>query len=336
MLPNTKAAPSPAPVSTAAQHGKKLVIPDELEAYFNREIKGQEVITKTLARAVARSENGFSKQGRPMGGFLFLGPTGVGKTEITLALARFLYKENPEERVGRFDMAEYQRQESLDRLLGGKLGEQGLLGNAIDYIGGLGGGILLFDEIEKANSNLVTVFLGALDAARISMSNGETKDLSRFYMVMTSNLGSADAMRMENTPYASMRRHVMHQAETFFRPEVLARFTEALVFNRLTYETQLAVCRKFLDKEIAHVQRQIGRSVRVREEVFAYLVKRGYSRMLGARPMRSCIEKEIQNCVINWQLEQGHTVQGVVSGNRPLEIRVSDQDDNLTMVEITR
>jgi ATP-dependent Clp protease ATP-binding subunit ClpB len=224
----------------------------------------------------------------------------------------------------------------LDRLLGGKLGEQGLLGTAIDYIGGMGGGILLFDEIEKANNNLVTVFLGALDAARISMANGETKDLSSFYMIMTSNLGSADAMRMENTPYASMRRHVMHQAETFFRPEVLARFTEALVFNRLTYETQLAVCQKFLDKEIKHVQKVVGRPVRVREDVFAFLVKRGYSRMLGARPMRSTIEKEIQNCVINWQIAQGHTVQGTVSNNRPLEVRISDVDDSLVMVEVTR
>jgi ATP-dependent Clp protease ATP-binding subunit ClpA len=144
----------------------------QLEAHLRSRIRGQDHVLPRVISLLQRGELGLAKPNRPRGSFLFLGPTGVGKTETALAFTDFLFGKG---RLFRFDMSEYQTQESLGILLGGKLGERGTLGLALEK---LQAGTLLFDEIEKAHLRVLDIFLQILDAARVTMANGETIDLS--------------------------------------------------------------------------------------------------------------------------------------------------------------
>src|SRR5215469_5264571 len=155
-----------------------------LETFLRQRIRGQNHVIPRVVSILQRGELGLTKPTRPRGSFLFLGPTGVGKTEITLALTEFVFGKD---KLSRFDMSEYQTQESLGLLLGAKLGERGTLGMAFDRSTC---GTLLFDEIEKAHPRVLDVFLQILDAARVTMASGETLDFSGFYIVLTSNIAA--------------------------------------------------------------------------------------------------------------------------------------------------
>ena len=179
----------------------------ELESHLRQRIRGQDHVLPRIVSILRRGELGLTKPGRPRGSFLFLGPTGVGKTEVTLAFTGFLMSK---EHLFRFDMSEYQTQESLGLLLGGKLGERGTLGMVYDKSRV---GTLLFDEIEKAHPRVLDVFLQILDAARVTMASGETLELSGFYVVFTSNIGSADLMNLQYSTPATMERHVLTRAQ---------------------------------------------------------------------------------------------------------------------------
>lgn len=272
----------------------------DLESFLSKRIIGQEGSVKVIADAVLRAELGLKELNKPKSGMLLLGPTGVGKTEIVLSLAEFLYKDSA--RVKRFDMAEYQRQESLDWLLGCDKQEQGLLGDAIDDLNAKGGGILLFDEIEKAHQSLTTIFLSALDVGRISMSNGQTKDLRQFYIFFTSNLGGSSAAQMVNSDEVTVRRCVERCAQNYFSSELFARFDEVVVFRRLTYEAQLGICKKMLDSVLERLAKMLSKKLIVDDEVFNFLVQKGYTRDLGARMLQSVICREIGNAIVTWQL----------------------------------
>jgi ATP-dependent Clp protease ATP-binding subunit ClpA len=276
----------------------------KLEEFLSGRIIGQEESIKTISDAVLRAELGLRKIQRPKSGMLLLGPTGVGKTEVVLSLAEFLYEDLS--RVKRFDMAEYQRQESLNWLLGADKTEQGLLGDAIDELNEEGGGILLFDEIEKAHQSLTTIFLSALDAGRITMSNGQTKNLSQFYIFFTSNLGGSNAAQMETSNHITTRRCVEHCARKYFSSELFARFDEVVVFTRLSYPAQLGICRRMLDGELDYLTKILGKKLKVSDNVFNFLIQKGYTKELGARMMRSAIEKHIGNALVNWQLNTKH------------------------------
>lgn len=272
----------------------------ELGAFLSGKIIGQEESVKTIVDAVLRAELGLEGLNKPKSGMLLLGPTGVGKTEIVLSLAEFLYKDSS--RVKRFDMAEYQRQESLNWLLGSGKEEQGLLGDAIDDLNVKGGGVLLFDEIEKAHRSLSTIFLSALDAGRISMSNGKTKDLRQFYIFFTSNLGGSSAAQMVNSDYVTVRRCVERCAQNYFSPELFARFDEVIVFNRLTYEAQIGICKNMLNSILEGLTKKLKKKVLVDDAVLNFLIQKGYTRDLGARMMQSVIRKEIGNAIVAWHL----------------------------------
>lgn len=272
----------------------------ELKNFLESRIIGQEYPIKLIADAILRVELGFNSSSKPKSSMLLLGPTGVGKTEIVLSLAEFLFKDLT--RVKRFDMAEYQRQESLNWLLGDNKVSQGLLGDVIDELNKKGGGILLFDEIEKAHKTLTTIFLAALDAGKISMSNGEIKNLNQCYIFFTSNLGGSDAAQMTHSNYVTIRRHVERCAQNYFSPELFARFDEIVVFTKLTYDAQLNICKKMLESEINYISTLLGKELRINEDVFSFLIKKGYSKELGARIMRKTIKKEIGNALVNWKL----------------------------------
>ncbi len=271
-----------------------------LEPHLRSLIRGQEHVISRVASVLHRGELGFTKANRPKGSFLFLGPTGIGKTELTLAFTRYLFGE---EKLLRFDMSEYQTQESLAVLLGGSLGEEGTLGFAVKRAGF---GTLLFDESEKAHPRVLDILLQILDAARITLTTGETLDLSGFYVVLTSNLGAADVMQLQYAPLATMERHVLSKAQRSFRPELFARITEKLVFNRLSYDVQMEIAQQILTSELEFLAEK-GIDVSCSPAVLPFLVQRGFHPRLGARPMRDAVEKHVRDAASSACLEMSIT-----------------------------
>jgi len=262
----------------------------ELELHLRQRIRGQDHVVPRIVSLLQRGELGLTKPGRPRGSFLFLGPTGVGKTEVTLTFTSFLMSKD---HVFRFDMSEYQTQESLGLLLGGRLGERGTLGMVYDRSKI---GTLLFDEIEKAHPRVLDVFLQILDAARVTLASGETLELSGFYVVFTSNIGSADLMNLQYSTPATMERHVLTRAQQSMRPELYARITEKLVFSRLSYDHQLEIAQLLLNQELAFLKTK-GHDLTPDATVLPFVVRRGFHPKLGARPMRDAVEKLIGDAV---------------------------------------
>jgi len=266
---------------------------------LRQRIRGQDHVLPRIVSLLQRGELGLTKGLRPRGSFLFLGPTGVGKTEVTLNFTQILCGED---RLFRFDMSEYQNQESLAVLLGGRLGERGTLALAVEKSNT---GTLLFDEIEKAHPRVLDVFLQILDAARVTMASGETLDLSGFYVVFTSNIASAEIVGLQHSSFATMERHVLGHAQQSMRPELYARITEKLVFNKLTYDVQLEIARLLLAQELDFLRAK-GHCIEPAETVLPFLVRRGFHPRLGARPMRDAVEKSIGDAVANDLLADGN------------------------------
>lgn len=261
-----------------------------LEGCLRSRIRGQDHVLPRVISLLKRGQLGLTKSSRPRGSFLFLGPTGVGKTETTVAFTDFLFGEG---KLFRFDMSEYQTQESLGILLGAKLGERGTLAMAYDRSRT---GTLLFDEIEKAHPRIMDIFLQILDAARVSMASGETLDLSGFYIVFTTNIGGVDLLNLQHSTFATMERHVLARAQQAMRPEILARITEKLVFNRLSYDHQLEIAQLLLSGEL-QFYRDKGHKLEPDKGVLPFVVNRGFHPKLGARPMRDAVEKLIGDAV---------------------------------------
>jgi ATP-dependent Clp protease ATP-binding subunit ClpB len=262
----------------------------KIETRMRERIRGQNHVLPRVISLLQRGELGLTKPDRPRGSFLFLGPTGVGKTETALSFTDYLFGGG---RLFRFDMSEYQTQDSLGILLGGKLGERGTLAMSYDKAQS---GTLLFDEIEKAHVRVLDIFLQILDAARVTMANGETLDLSGFYVVFTSNVGGADLLNLQHSTFATMERHVLARAQQALRPELFARITEKLVFNRLSYDCQLEIAQLLLDGELQFL-REKGHDLRADSTVLPFVVRRGFHPKLGARPMRDTVEKLVGDAV---------------------------------------
>ncbi|MBU6411203.1 MAG: AAA family ATPase [Verrucomicrobia bacterium] len=288
----------------------------ELETHLRTRIRGQNHVLPRIVSLLKRGQLGLTKANRPRGSFLFLGPTGVGKTETTIAFTEFLFGEG---KLFRFDMSEYQTQESLGVLLGAKLGERGTLAMVYDRSQL---GTLLFDEIEKAHPRILDVFLQILDAARVTMANGQTLDLSRFYIVFTTNIGGADLLNLQHSTFATMERHVLARAQQAMRPELFARITEKLVFNRLGYDYQLEIAQLLLNNELKFL-REKGHALQASKSVLPFVVQRGFHPKLGARPMRDTIEKLVGDALAQRLLD-------AKDGGRWLKV---DESGNCLMID---
>src|SRR5205823_2470751 len=262
----------------------------QLQSHLSDRIRGQNHVIPRVVSALHRGELGLTTPNRPRGSFLFLGPTGVGKTELSLAFTDYLLGKD---KLFRFDMSEYQTQESLGVLLGGRVGETGLLGMVVAKSIT---GTLLFDEVEKAHPRVLDVFLQILDAARVTMADGQTLDLRDYYIVFTSNLGAADILHLQHSSPATMERHVLARAQQAMRPELFARITEKLVFNRLAYDEQLQIAELMLRNELTFL-RSKGYELTASDLVLPFLVRRGFHPKLGARPMRDAVEKLVGDAV---------------------------------------
>jgi ATP-dependent Clp protease ATP-binding subunit ClpA len=283
-----------------------------LHAYLSHEIRGQEHVIPRVCSVLRRGEIGLANASRPRGSFLFVGPTGVGKTEMTVCFSDYLFGPG---HVHRFDMSEFQNQSSVGLLLGQSVTEIGMLGRALAQADR---GTLLFDEMEKAHPLVLDLFLQILDAGRITLATGETKNLNGYYIVFTSNIGAAEAMRMENSAFATIERTVLKRVDQTLRPELVARINEKVVFTRLTFEVQREICLLMVNREIERLT-SLGHLLVVEPASLEYLIREGYHRTLGARPMRNTVERYLQDAIVHDVMKGGAGSGNVVveaSGTR--------------------
>lgn len=265
---------------------KLRALPD----YLRQRIKGQSHVAERVSSVLVRGELGLAHPKRPKGTLLFVGPTGVGKTEITNLFTAYLFEGA---KPVRLDMSEYQLQESVNKLIGADLGDEGFIGRAL---GKLDRGTLLFDEIEKAHPLVLDLLLQILDDGRVTLATGETLNLAPFYLVCTSNIGSAEAMRMQSAPFTSIERTVLSRVAQELRPELVGRMTEKIVFNRLPFVVQREICEQMVAAEVERL-RSLGWQIEIESGVLELLIREGYHKTLGARPMRTTVERRLQEAV---------------------------------------
>jgi ATP-dependent Clp protease ATP-binding subunit ClpA len=263
---------------------------DLVERELPHRIRGQEEALARLIDAIVNAELETVPQRGPRGRFFFAGPTGVGKTETAKVLAEPLFGPN---KLFRFDCSEYKTLASLEGLLGNRAGDPGRLGQAYARCSE---GVWLWDEIEKAHPELVHWFLQMADEGQITLACGETLDLRNIYLIVTTNLGSAEIIGRENLTFTSLERHVVAAIEQFLRPELLARFGQPYVFRPLSRAVQAEIAEQRLN-DLLHWHQERGRQLRPHPEVLPFLIHRGFSPRLGARPLLTFIEERVGSAV---------------------------------------
>lgn len=286
-----------------------------LESHLFSKIKGQGHVIPRICSVLERGQLGLQPTGKPLGSFLFLGPTGVGKTELTLEFSRYLFGSDS---VLRFDMSEFLHLDAVKLFMGDESGAPGRLGKILAEHRQ---GVLLFDEIEKSHRLIWDLFLQMLDAARITLADHRAYDLSGFYIVATSNIGSQQLLRPTRLPFATLERAVVSELHRFFRPELIGRFDEKIVFRPLSPDTQREIGRLAISEELARFRQQ-GFDLSVSEPAFEFLVRRGIHKALGARPMKRTVQKFIGDAI-------RHALK---SGDRPTgTLAVAALSDALTI-----
>ncbi len=270
----------------------------EMEEKLHTRVVGQEEAIEAVANAIRRSRAGLSDPNRPTGSFLFLGPTGVGKTELTKALAAFLF--DSEDHLIRIDMSEFMEKHSVARLIGAPPGyvgydEGGYLTEAVrrkPY------SVILLDEVEKAHPDVFNVLLQVLDDGRLTDGQGRTVDFKNTVIVMTSNIGSHLIQSMVDKPYEEMKDAVWEELKQHFRPEFLNRIDETVVFHGLSAQHIAAIAKiqlAILAQRLAKMDLELD----VSEQALAELAKVGFDPVFGARPLKRAIQQRIENPLSN-------------------------------------
>jgi ATP-dependent Clp protease ATP-binding subunit ClpA len=253
-----------------------------LPSYLESRIAGQSAAIGRIARAVQAAELGLNEGGvRPRCSFLFLGPTGVGKTESAKCFTEYLFGSHSA--LEMIFMNEYSSDSRLSEFL--RWVEAAVLRFPE-------GATLLFDEIEKAHSRVIDIFLSLLDEGELTTLSGDRISVARFYLVMTSNLGSGNLARMESAPYAMMERVALEGASEALRPELFARITERIVFRPLSLEVQKSILQTLIDAKLKLLSGYFGTTLSVDlGPVNAFLLRVGFSKSQGARRLRQEVDR---------------------------------------------
>jgi ATP-dependent Clp protease ATP-binding subunit ClpB len=285
------------PVSRMLRDEREKLL--DLESVLHRRVVGQGEAVEAVANAVRRSRSGLAEPGRPIGSFLFLGPTGVGKTELCKALAEFLF-DDPQAMV-RIDMSEFMESHSVARLIGAPPGYVGYEagGRLTEAIRRRPYSVILLDEIEKAHRDVLNVLLQVLDDGRLTDGQGRTVDFSHSLIVMTSNLGSAAILEhVEANDREAINEALNEVLSRAFLPEFLNRIDETIIFSPL----DPADIRRIVDLQLVELTDRLaeqGYGLRVTEGARDLLAREGYDRRYGARPLKRVIQQRIQNGLAN-------------------------------------
>ena len=272
------------------ERDKLLAMEDKL----HERVIGQDEAVESVANAVRRSRAGLSDPNRPSGSFLFLGPTGVGKTELTKSLANFLF--DSEDALIRIDMSEYMEKHSVSRLVGAPPGyvgyeEGGALTEAVrrkPY------SVVLFDEVEKAHPDVFNILLQVLDDGRLTDSQGRVVDFKNTVIIMTSNLGSHKIQEMVGESYDDIKSEVMDSVGEHFRPEFVNRIDEIVVFHALG-QAQMAGIADIQMERLRQRLQERELDIALSDDAMSQLVAVGYDPVYGARPLKRAIQQEIEN-----------------------------------------
>ena len=264
-----------------------------LEDHLKKRVIGQDEAVSAVANAVRRSRSGISNPNQPIGSFMFLGPTGVGKTELSKSLAEFLFDD--ENAMLRVDMSEYMEKHSVSRLIGSPPG----------YVGYDEGGILtesvrrrpyqviLFDEVEKAHPDVFNILLQVLDDGRLTDSKGRTVDFKNTIIIMTSNLG-AEYMTNTKESFEKQTDRVLTSLKQAFRPEFINRIDDIVIFKRLTKND----IKQISCLNIANIEKRLAdRNIKLNftQKASDWIVDNGYDEIYGARPLKRLLKKELEN-----------------------------------------
>ena len=290
------------PVSKLVSGEKEKLL--SLEENMKKRVIGQDEAIKLVSDAIIKSRSGIKDPNRPIGSFIFLGPTGVGKTEIARTLAYELFDD--EKHMIRIDMSEYMEKFSVSRLIGSPPGyvgyEEG--GQLTEAVRRNPYSIVLFDEIEKAHPEVLNLLLQILDDGRVTDSNGRTVDFKNTIIIMTSNLGSEHILDGNTSK-------VMDEVKKYFRPEFINRVDEIIVFNPLTKDN----IRKILDKLIGEMEDRLSSDnihIELTDSAKDYLVDNGYDITYGARPLKRLLSRTVETSIakvlINNEVKFGMTL----------------------------
>ena len=280
------------PVSKMMQGEREKLL--QMEDKLHARVVGQDEAVRLVSDAIRRSRAGLSEENRPYGSFLFLGPTGVGKTELCKTLAAFLF--DSEDHLIRIDMSEFMEKHSVARLIGAPPGyvgydEGGYLTEAVrrkPY------SVILFDEVEKAHPDVFNVLLQVLDDGRMTDGQGRTVDFKNTVIVMTSNLGSQMIQQMAGSDYGVIKLAVMAEVKTYFRPEFINRIDEVVVFHALD-EKHIASIAKI---QLGYLERRLAKleiGLQVSDAALEEIGKAGFDPVFGARPLKRAIQEHIEN-----------------------------------------
>ena len=280
------------PVSKMMQGEREKLL--KMEDRLHARVIGQDEAVRLVSDAIRRSRAGLSDENRPYGSFLFLGPTGVGKTELCKALAEFLF--DSEDHLIRIDMSEFMEKHSVARLIGAPPGyvgyEEG--GYLTELVRRKPYSVILFDEVEKAHPDVFNVLLQVLDDGRMTDGQGRTVDFKNTVIVMTSNLGSQMIQQMSGDDYQVIKLAVMGEVKTHFRPEFINRIDEIVVFHALDQKNIASIARiqlGYLEKRLARLEMKI----KVDDKALAEVAEAGFDPVFGARPLKRAIQERIEN-----------------------------------------
>jgi ATP-dependent Clp protease ATP-binding subunit ClpC len=330
-----------------SEESKRLL---QMEKYLHRRIVGQDEAIKTISRAVRRARAGLKDPKRPIGSFLFLGPTGVGKTELAKTLAEFMF--GSEDALLQLDMSEFMERHTVSRLVGAPPGYVGYedAGQLTETVRRRPFSVVCFDEVEKAHPEAVNMLLQIMEDGHLSDAKGRKVDFRNTIVLMTSNVGAdvigrstslgfatkRDTAQGDRESYEEMKDKVLEALKRIFRPEFLNRIDGVMVFHALTREQIKAI----VELEIDKVRERLSDhelSLRLTEEAREYLAEKGYDPNLGARPLRRVIQTEVEDAlsegVLADRFREGDTVILYIQDGE-LAFRPEEANDNLSVAEM--
>jgi len=320
---------------TSSESSKLLGMEDEL----HRRVIGQDEAIKTVSKAIRRSRSGLKDPKRPIGSFMFLGPSGVGKTELAKTIAEFLFDK--EEALIHIDMSEYMEKHSVSKLVGSPPGYVGYDegGQLTEMVRRKPYSVILLDEIEKAHPDVFNILLQIFEEGHLTDSQGKRVDFKNTVIVMTSNLGAREIQK--NTPmgfkkintedlsYDEIKEKVMSELKQAFRPEFLNRVDEVIVFHKLQKQQVYNI----MDLMMSRVQQQLelqGITIELKKNAKELLLEKGYDSSMGARPMRRCIQNMIEDPISE------KLISGEIRSGQKIEVSAKDKKMHFDIKKLNR